>query len=113
MLALEHEVLHVRRQIGMRLEPVAAGDAGEDESAPVVVVLGRELRAQLLDARDRQLDQLGEHAGLDRFGRSQDDGLDGALGLWSRSRDVDHGSHARQRGRAGTDRSAPGTPGGA
>ena len=52
----------------MGLEAVAAGDPGEHESPAFRFVLRRELHAQFLDLRDRQLDELRQHTGLDRLG---------------------------------------------
>ena len=60
MLPLQHEALDVGDLVWMGLVPVAARDAHQHEAAALALVLVRELRAELFNARDGQLDQLGE-----------------------------------------------------
>ena len=47
VLAFEHEALDVRREIRVRLEAVAAGDAAEHEAAPLALRTPRRARAQI------------------------------------------------------------------
>ena len=81
MLALEHESLDVGREVGMGLEPVPPGDEGEHEAAPGVLVFLGEVVAQLVDARHRELHQLGQQPGVDGLERGEHHRLDDATRL--------------------------------
>ena len=75
------EALDVGRQIGMRLQPGPAGDAGQHE-APVLALVGlRQLRQHLVHLLDGHLDQLGQQLGCDGLHRHQQNGLEGAAQL--------------------------------
>ena len=81
VLSFEDEALDVRRQVRVGLVAVATGHLHQHEAPPVSLVLGGERGAQLFDARDGQLEELGEEAGVDRVGRGHDDCLDDAARL--------------------------------
>src|SRR5262249_22801054 len=76
--AFEDEPLDIRRQVGMGLVPVSARHLDQHEAAATRLVLVGELAAELFDARDRELDELREEAGLHRIRRRHDDGFDDA-----------------------------------
>jgi hypothetical protein len=80
-LALQHEPLHVGRQVGMALEAVAPGHLHQHEPPVVGFVGGPELVAQLGHPGRRHLEQLGQQVGVDRFLRDHEDRLDGLGGL--------------------------------
>ena len=80
-LAFEHEPLDVGRQILVALEAVAAGDAHQLEAPVLVAVRRLQLGAELLDPARRHLEQLGQHARLDRRFGHHDDRLYGSMGL--------------------------------
>jgi len=52
VLAFEHELLDVRRDVGMGLVAVAAGDLREYEAPTVALLLGGEFHADLRDDVD-------------------------------------------------------------
>ena len=80
-LALEHEPLDVGRLVGVGLVAPAARHPGELEAAALVLVLGRQLAAQLVDDGRAQLQQLAHQVGVDGRLADQHDRLDGPPGL--------------------------------
>ena len=76
-LPLEHEPLDVGRQVGVALEAPTTGDRDQGEPAALRLVLRGHRLAQLGDAGDGQLEQLGEQLRLHRHLRDHQHGLDG------------------------------------
>src|SRR5664280_805245 len=71
------EPFHVGSQVGMGLDPEAAGDPDHVEApVPLAARLGQ-LVAQRVDPFDRYLEELGQKAGGYRFDGHHQDGLDG------------------------------------
>ena len=75
-LVVEQEALDVRRQVGVGLVAVAAGDAHQLEAAALGLVAGGQLVAPPLDVGDRALEQLGQQLGRHRIVGDQHDRLD-------------------------------------
>ena len=65
----------------MRLQPGAAGDAGQHEAPLLALVRLGQLGQRLLDPLDRLLQQLGQQLGRQGLHRHQQDGLDRAAQL--------------------------------
>ena len=75
---VEPHLLAQLLEVAVALEPVAAGHLHQHEAPVLLLVLGLEAVADLLDPGGGDLEQLGEQVGVDRLLGDHQDRLDGA-----------------------------------